>query len=391
MIEEELLKSIKQILLELCSHPDPEPEQDDPQQENYSGFRDPMSVAINHVRPMALKELLWYGIVRSNLLKLTDGRWEDDVENKVTEMLNDDIAYSVRSVLGEKWPCLYYLDKNWAEENHNKIFPADDPCDRYFLAAWDSYITHNYVNEAGYDLTRPLYIIAIDNAIAEHTTHTHLGIADSLADHLVVLYLYDIEDLALGSNVSLDNPLAHIYSQSPNKIHSHMTWRLWKMCDDEEDTEKRIQIWEKAKLLWKFRLENVEEEDWNECFAQELTWFIHFLTISQLSIRPDEIRELLVKTIPPLGNCDREHGLSELVKYLASISDDHVADSVTLLAQIFDTHGADWYLKDESVEWILDNATRAGQDVRNSACSIVHKLGECGKDWAQPYLDKLRR
>lgn len=388
----DLFQKSKNVLLELCCHPDPGPDEDDPQQENYSGFRDPITVSINHLRPMALRELLRYSVVRSNILKLKGKRWESDVESKVTEMLLQDTAYSVGSVIGESWAWLYHLDQAWAREKHKTIFPISDPQGRRFVTAWDSYITHEYyVNDVGYDLMRPLYVAAIDNAISENTTHTNLAPRDSLAGHLIGFYRLDIESLPSDEAVKLDNPLQYAYSLAPNKIHSHMAWSLWKVCEDAKDTSEKLHIWKKAKVLWEYRIESVGEDHWNEHFARELSWFIYFLKIAELRITPDHVRDLLARSITPLGGYDREHGLRGLVDYLSSVATSHISDSVIFLAQIFEAHGVDWYLKDESVKFILDNAGKAGQDVRDRACSIVHRLGESGKDWARSYLDELRR
>lgn len=307
-------------------------------------------------------------------------------------MLIHDQAYSVRSVFGENWPWLYHLDQKWARKNHKTIFPINDSKGRLFITAWDSYITHKYyVNDSGYDLMRPLYIVAIDNAISENTTHTNLGPQDSLAGHLVGFYRFGIESLSSDECLGLDNPLQYVYSLVPNKIHSRMAWSLWKICDESEDSSEKMHIWQKAKTLWEYRIRIVGEEHWNNHYAQELSWFIHYLKIVELGITPDHVRDLLYQSITPLGRYDREHGLREMIDYLAFVAKTHISDSVILLAQIFETHGADWYFKDESVKTILENACKAGQDVRDRACSVVHCLGKCGKDWARSYLDNLRR
>lgn len=92
-----------------------------------------------------------------------------------------------------------------------------------------------------------------------------------------------------------------------------------------------------------------------------------------------------------IGIAEKEHGLRQIIKYLAIVSGTHIDDSVGLLATIFDLHGANWYFKDDSVKCILGNAANASRKTKSTACVIVHKLGESGKDWARLYLDRLRQ
>jgi len=391
-----LFLRIKNIILNLCAHPDPEPNIDNPDDEKHAGFKNPIMVSINHIRPMSLRELLRYAVCRSNILNLKEKkiRWEDDVKEKVTEMLINDKAFSVRSIFGECWRWLFYLDENWAAEYHKTIFP-EDPSDEYFITAWDSYITHKYwVEDAGRDLMRPLYIKAIDNYLEGKLTHTNLDPANSLAEHLAGFYRFDIEDLRMDGTVDEANPLEYLFSLKPNELHSHLVWSMWRNCDKLEDIEESKKIWEKAKALWGFRLRGVKLEDRNKAFAAELTWFLHFLNIDKLNVAPSEVKELFIETIRSLGRGDRDQGLGELTKYLVKVSYNSIEFATEFLLKTLEVHGAGlysgWYLRKNEVEEIMKNAVSGNYDVKRRAIKIVHKLGEYGQHWAREYLDKLR-
>jgi len=396
VISEELFLKIKNIIKKLCVHPDPEPKIDNPQDEKYMGYHDPMTVSINHIRPMSLRELLRYALCRSIILKLKENkvRWEEDVKEKVTEMLIDDKALSVRSVFAECWGWLFYLDEVWATKYHKSIFP-DEPSDEYFVTAWDSYITHkDYVKDWGYALMRPLYIRAIDNAINKKVTNTHLAPIDSLSEHLAGFYRFDIEQLRMDGTVDRTNPLEYLYSLKPNRLHSHFIWSMWRICDEGDDIEECRKIWEKAKTLWKFRLKSVASEDRNKSFSAELTWFLYFLNIEKLNISPSEIKDLLIETIPLLGKDDTNHGLDALTKYLVRASADNIEFSTELLLKTLEIHGAGayagWYIRKNDVEGIIKNAVNGNFEVKRKGIKVIHKLGEYGQHWAREYLDKLR-
>lgn len=393
----DIFSKIKNIILNLCAHPDPEPKIDDPQDEKYASYKDPIMVSINHIRPMSLRELLRYSVYRSNILNLKEKkvRWEEDVKERVTEMLINDKAFSVRSVFGECWRWLFYLDEDWATKYHKSIFP-EKTSDEYFITAWDSYITHKYyVNDPGYDLMRPLYIYAIDNAIKNNVTNTSLEPIDSLSEHLSGFYRFDIEPLRMDGNVDRTNPLEYLYSLKPSRLHSHVVWSMWKICGKLEDTEKCRQIWEKAKRLWRFRIRYVKFEDRNKSFSEELTWFIHFLSIEKLKIDPLEVEDLLTETIPLLGKGDSDHGIDELIKYLIKASSDDSEFSIDLLLKTLEIHGpgfySGWYLRRNNIEAIIKNALDGNFGVRRKTIKVIHKLGEYGQHWAREYLDKLQR
>lgn len=396
-VEDRLFLKIKNNILNLCVNPDPEDKIDDPQDEKYASYKNPIMVSINHIRPMSLRELLRYAVCRSNILNLKEKtiRWEDDVKEKVTEMLINDKAFSVRSIFGECWRWLFYLDEEWATRYHKSIFP-EDPSDEYFITAWDSYITHKYwVEDAGRDLMRPLYIKAIDNFLEGKLTHTNLDPANSLAEHLAGFYRFDIEDLRMDGTVDEANPLEYLFSFKPNELHSRLAWSIWRNCDKLEDIEESKKIWEKAKALWGFRLRGVGLEDRNKSFTKELTWFLHFLNIKKLNIDPSQLKDLLIKTIPLLGKGDTDQGLDELTKYLVEVSSDNIEFSTELLLKTLEIHGTGlyggWYIRKNEIEKIIQNALYGDFAVRKTTIKIIHKLGEYGQHWAREYLDELRK
>ncbi|MBD3376176.1 hypothetical protein GF406_14160 [candidate division KSB1 bacterium] len=380
---------MRNILIDLCDNIDPTQKEDDPQDERFKNYYDPVTTSINHVRPIALRELLRYAVARSNILGLKKKRWEEEVENKVTAMLKDK-AFSVRSVFGECWAWICHLDNDWAGNHHTDIFPKDYE-NRYFIAAWDGYIIHKYyIDDPRYDLMRPLYIHAIKNALKENMSQTHLEPDRRLAEHLIGFYQFDIEKLPTEDH-DMQNPLAYLYSIKPNTITSHMVWSLWRRCKDIAEIDKKKEIWAKALVLWQYRLMSVNEENKNEFFGEEISWFINFLTIKELQVKSSEIEEILLGSIKYFKGGFRDNGLSELLEYLNITIEYDIEFSIKVLNKIFDIHGASWYFDKDEVEPILESAAKSSSlEVKKQAVYVVHKLGEYGHHWARDYLDRLR-
>jgi|GEM_PF-3931019 len=383
-----LFDRVRPLLLGLCDHTNPTPAEDDPSEEHYAGFRDPVTVSMNHLRPMALRELLRYSVVRAKALGLNGSRWLPEVREKVSAMLSNDPAYSVRCVLGQHWDWLYYLEENWARSCHALVFPMDAAAERYFLAALDGYITgarHGY--NPGYDLMRPLYRVAIKNAVAGNLTRADVWPVERLGRRLAGVYWLEIEEYPSDDE---GNPLSYLYSWPPNRLHWYVAEELYETCRQIQDKETCLKIWAKARRLWEVRLDTVKEVDRNEDFTNELTWFVHFLNVERLGIVPGEVRDLISRSIGSLGSLPRDQGLCEIFRFVVRMASDHIADSVSLLRQALLTHGAGGYFDEKSMRHILQAATTAAVEVRREACAIVDMLGKGGHVWAGEYLEKLR-
>ena len=82
----------RDLLLILADDPSPTPDEDRPP-ERWFGHSDPMTVAINYTRPMAVNALIEYARVRANHLKIGDvdflgsNRLEEQVQQKLSNKL----------------------------------------------------------------------------------------------------------------------------------------------------------------------------------------------------------------------------------------------------------------------------------------------------------------
>ncbi len=98
---------------------------------------------------------------------------------------------------------LTWLDEKWVEKSQSLIFPSDPKLQKYFDAAWESYIT--FVN--AYDNVFKILKSQYERAVTEIGHHTdnkhHLENPDqNLAHHLIIYYwrgLINLDDKLLGN------------------------------------------------------------------------------------------------------------------------------------------------------------------------------------------------
>ena len=115
---------VQEILFLLVDNPDPNQEQDRPE-EGWFGHLDPLTVSMNHVRPMALEALIHLTMKKAQLYKDRDlPKWEQSIEDIFTRKLDrkSDPSWSVHSIYGRYLPSFYWLDPEWVKRNVNNIF-----------------------------------------------------------------------------------------------------------------------------------------------------------------------------------------------------------------------------------------------------------------------------
>ena len=115
------------------------------------------------------------------------------------------------------------------------------------------------------------------------------------------------------------------------------------------------------------------------------------MTIKELNVSPLEVKDLVLQSIIYFRGETFDHGMTELIKYLAIVSANAPDFSTEILKTIFDIHGAGWYFEHDDVIKVLESSVNSHSwEVKRRACNIVHKLGEYGHHWAREYLDRLR-
>ncbi len=193
-IPQELKEEVWKIIEVLTNDANPTPEEEAKQLES---DRDPLTVAISSTRGDAMQAAIRYGIwLKSSVPEDKRKDWSIDKNApELLKVLNDhldtkiDPSVGIRALYGERLGNLAWLDATWVEEHVKDIFPNDPEKQKYFDAAWETFITFN----TAYDNFMPMLIPQYQRAVEEIGKHTdgrhHLENPEqNLAQHLILFY-----------------------------------------------------------------------------------------------------------------------------------------------------------------------------------------------------------
>jgi len=262
-------------------------------EEKYGGENlDPTTLSLNTIRAQALHALFQYALWCSRCLNLKESkdRMVAEVKEKLELMLNPEYepTQTIRAVLGEKLPLLYYLNKSWTEKNMPKIFPEDAESRLLWRAAWEAYINYASFYTDVYQALRPYYKRAI-NRLDSPKISTEAK--EGLANHLMVAYIWEKEDLNNDSLVRL------FFQKAKPKIRGHAIWFIGRQLEQLPEmnlaNKEEERFARRAMDLFENRLEEAEKASsqakikFNEELKSFGIWFIsgHLdkaWTISQL-------------------------------------------------------------------------------------------------------------
>lgn len=249
LISPSLFENVLQILKIYLEDSHPNYEQDRPQ-ENVMGHRDPLTISLNSVRPIAFASLMEF--IRhtdvNNDWGVSRRSWAKAIlERKLDKDIDPSLA--VHSVYGRYYWLLSSWDGDWLQSVVSQIFPTDETSDStdYFLAAWDSYAIYNRPGGKTVNLLRDKYIHGIDLLSQGKTTKTHIDIPGRIFIHLFLDYLwypYDVHDKEGLVNIFM--------SRCDDAVRSQAVHGLLNMISNTPELE-RNEIWPKIREFWVWR------------------------------------------------------------------------------------------------------------------------------------------
>ncbi|MFC4359241.1 AAA family ATPase [Halobium salinum] len=368
---------VRAILLVLLGDPDPDPERDQPE-EGVMGHGDPVQVAINSVRPMALNAFitfLWWTTQQGGNL---DPTLLDAVEKRMT----DDPALAVRTVIGRRFGTLWELDSDRIERCLEDVFPRGEMTveQRRFTAAWNSFVRHNVM--WGYDALRPYYRHAIqlldtsDDDIYEINTR-------STATHVLSDYLFG------DASIADDNSLIRRYydAASPEEA-TELAISLADSFDNPEVEDR----WDAIRNLWDWRLDQIENAGTTpeQKYADELRQFldcVHESSTIDLTLEKGRIQRSLPIVILSDLNWRR------IEDWLAEQSDSYSATSVDLYRTMVESvNDEKWSSlartsQDSNRKRIYEKAAEEGEESIQSALWIANQFAAEGYETDREFLD----
>jgi hypothetical protein len=218
---------------------------------------DPITIAINSVRGVALEMVVKYAlwVSRSTPAAPTVGRSLDSIpeargvlEERLDAATEETIA--VRSVYGRFLPQLFWLDPEWTSEHVWQIFPTDPGLAELRDAAWESFVitTPAYTNL--FRALRMQYEHAVRRLEAPRFEWHHLGDPlEALGRHLVTLYWR--------GELSLEDDLMRtLFSQLDAKRREDILAFAGRVLRSEETVD--ADILSRLQALWGWRRNEIE-------------------------------------------------------------------------------------------------------------------------------------
>lgn len=341
--EEEQIELLFDVLFILCDDPDPSHESDRPD-EGWLGHNDPMTVAINHVRPSAVDALInLHHRLESdkhrremdesgNEKLLYRGEFPERIRTILTNKVRRDLepSLAVHSLFGKNLNLLYWLDRSWTEEYVDEVFPVgeDEESIRFFVAAWDSWVSNSFVFFEVFELLRTRYERAIENAQKGFVSKTFNPVRN-LASHLLLEYRtaeYDISSLE-GRN----SLLAKFFEMATPDQRGEAAWVV------SRDLGRNPEFWPKVKALWEWRLNAAMMAKSSDDFRPEISGFSSLLNRVPADESMESMWRLLEGLLPYLEGSNLQDRIwHNLETYLAERVSEEQLDVLRLYSLMHD-------------------------------------------------------
>jgi hypothetical protein len=372
-IPDEFLPRVKRILLSDLVY-DEEPTEE--HEAKYGGTNmDPATLAINTVRGSAIEALIYYAmtIARSQLAKNETPHLEEDVRRVFTEKVVDktkEPSQAVHSLFGYFFPYLHFCDKEWAETHVKDIFPAEEEKEKYWDAAWSSYVCFNRVWGLVFKILKAEYERAIRDMGRGKVWR---GIGESannrLAEHIAVLYWWG--EIKIG-----DDLFTLFYQSAPADVRGHVIWFLGDvLADQSEDVRK--EKWPLLRGLWEERVSAERKGEKKENLVKELPHFAGWATACPEPLV--DMVSLLKAVVPYYGQYDISVG--DVLDYLNRECAKYPNESMMILSALKESPALMSLAgyKDEQIRSVLKSVMKKGSDAtRRLADDFVNNLAAKG-------------
>ena len=389
---------VEAILFNLLDDKDPDFASDNPAA-NYAGHNDPLTIALNHVRPLALDLLIQYQVVQFqqaheattepvDRVTLSRRHLTSAIATVLTTRLDPAVepSWGVRAVFDRRLWTLYWLDAEWTTAHLDQIMPEDDTPQnvRFFMAAWNTYVvSYHYCSDPQlWERLRPKYALGI-NYLARGLVTKTLHPAQALARHLVVEYLQD--KYAIDTPISQQNLLRKFYAVADPEACAQAAWAAWRFC-----AERSRSFWPRVKSLWGWRLQEVAVASDPTAYKREISYFARLTEVVHEIESMASLQNLLTNTLLYFANAGSDHGAWEVFEeFLAhKVTEEPVA--VIEFYQIMCDQQSDPYRlrPNDTRRKILIIATE--QEVsRNAAMALIGSIARLGVHGYKDIYDRF--
>ena len=363
-----------EVISRLCNDPDPALSDRE--------FSDsPLTASLNATRPIALRALIRLALWQKRARRAED--LAPDTAAVLDQHLDaaQDPSPAVRSIYGQLFPALASLDPDWASCKVEAIFgePGAGARDLLGEIAWTSFLHSNYSGTTSYGPLRGHYVAHVER-LSESTEESKSKGSDSflrdvdkaLVHHLMGLFMggvigFGSEGAGEGNGAGADDLLSTFYERAPLRLRTEAFTSLGMALADEKSGALSDELKARCSDLVDRRLEAVRSSGelaelegfswWFKSMALEPEWQLKTLGAlleAEVPVQPDHV----------------------VAERLADLSDEHPADSASLLKAQLQAGVRNWFVAGarDSIRKILVIALAAGGDAEAHARETIHVL-----------------
>ncbi|MFB9830935.1 hypothetical protein [Actinoallomurus acaciae] len=313
------------VIVDSCADADPDTDREaGATAEGYGGF---MGLALGLVRPQAIRAVISYG------LSLRRRSPDTDI-SAVLALLDQhldpaiDPSKSVRSIYGELFPPLAWLDPEWAAARVESIFPLDVEENEFLDAAWGAYLGGGRITDVAWNLLTNRYSMAIDRLEAIDDYHVEESLVAQIGGHL-------INRLWNGylSPDSHDGLLQRYYAKLTPKVATHLMWRIGVSLDPTALPDPMVIV--RLRAFWEFRVGAVKQG----ADARELAEFGHWFASGLF-----EPKWSFAQLLTTLSLAGEVQGEAAVLAKAAGLAAEHLQASLTVLERWVSLERHTWWL-----------------------------------------------
>ena len=341
----------------------------DPILDSKEQSRDWSFIALNSTSGTALHALIKYALRYAHERKDEKPRIEQEVKDKLLQILQFDGRPSNRSVFGMYLANLWYLDEEWIKRHLELLFPPDDRLMRKVV--WDAYVTFNNVYAEIFNELRPQYLRALNDLRSPREPR---DARDKLAQHIAIIYWRDMDEIT-----SNDSLVQRFFEVAPIEFRTRFIWQIERGLHElmeKNQLEPGSKAWQRPKALWNWRTSELPKSKTTKKGLDESSAFLKWLPYV-----PEDVKSLYALIEASLLKSIRSAHVGDVTKYLAKQSEKFPIESAKLMRVFFniplDRHY--YYFDDKEVRQVLENALKSGREGRTIASQIANKLGEYGR------------
>lgn len=384
----ETLPRVREVLMTLLRDPDSEPTRDDLDGELTRD--DPITVSMNHVRPIALAGLIDCELCR--LFSAPDfantfgpARVDPIVRNALAEELSSSPVpnCSAHAVFGRYLIELTWLDEAWTLAHLDAILPSGDSQEdrSRFGAAFNAFVwrRRERIYTVLFEALLPKYRQAIENLQKGDVPSRHHDPGEGIAVQLLCDFLHTEQDIV--SNDGEESLIAEFFRKCPVDTRSRAAWLLWdvwKNCP----AELAEKFWQRIRVFWEWRVAEASRLNHTTDLDGEMEWYAYLAAQAPESETLVSLWPLLEGVLPHLRGARRGHfGWDEMERYLATEIERDRARAIRMYRLMHEQQriAQNFSYRYENERKIIETALKF-PDSQCDALAVIDLIGSKGSD-----------